>query len=171
MTRRRENQSSFQKRASPAVTLPNQFPQCDSHRKFHSRECRKGNRGCFECGQMGHQRKNCPKLAQVRGFPSRLDTFRGFLSRGRDFGANISAQQGRTSASRQEVILGKWRPEVRMFAMTRQEAQATLDVVTGKLSIYDHDAYVLIDPGSTQSYVSSAFFMHITKKLSLLIRL
>ena len=53
-----------------------------------------------------------------------------------------------------------------VFAMTRQEAQATPDVVTSVLSIFDHDAYILIDPRSTHSYLSSAFFMHANKRLS-----
>ena len=35
--------------------------------------------------------------------------------------------------------------------MTRQEAQATPDVVTGTLSIFGDDARVLIDPGATHS--------------------
>ena len=35
--------------------------------------------------------------------------------------------------------------------MTRREAQATPDVVTGTLSIFGDDASVLIDPGATHS--------------------
>ena len=41
--------------------------------------------------------------------------------------------------------------------MTRQEAQATLDVVTGTLSIFADDARVLIDPATTQFFISRGY--------------
>ncbi|XP_070023200.1 uncharacterized protein [Nicotiana sylvestris] len=43
----------------------------------------------------------------------------------------------------------------RFYAMSgRQTAEASLDVVTGILTIQSHDVYALIDPGSTLSYVT-----------------
>ena len=41
--------------------------------------------------------------------------------------------------------------------MTKQEAQATPDVVTGTLSIFGDDARVLIDPGATHSFISRGY--------------
>ena len=41
--------------------------------------------------------------------------------------------------------------------MTRQEAQATPDVVTGTLSIFGDDACVLIDPRATHSFISREY--------------
>ena len=41
--------------------------------------------------------------------------------------------------------------------MTRQEAQATPDVVTGTLSIFGDDARVLIDLGATHSFISREY--------------
>ena len=41
--------------------------------------------------------------------------------------------------------------------MTRQEAQATPDVVTGTLSIFGDDACVLIDLGVTHSFISREY--------------
>ena len=41
--------------------------------------------------------------------------------------------------------------------MTRQEAQASPDVVTGTLSIFCDDARVLIDPGATHSFISCEY--------------
>ena len=41
--------------------------------------------------------------------------------------------------------------------MTRQEAHATPDVVTGTLSIFGDDARVLIDPGATHSFISREY--------------
>ena len=41
--------------------------------------------------------------------------------------------------------------------MTQQDADAALDVVTGIISILDHDAYTLVDPGATHSFASKTF--------------
>ena len=41
--------------------------------------------------------------------------------------------------------------------MTRQEAQATPNVVTGTLSIFGDDARVLIDTGATHSFISREY--------------
>ena len=41
--------------------------------------------------------------------------------------------------------------------MTRQEAQATPDVVTDTLSIFADDARVLIDLGATHSFISREY--------------
>ena len=41
--------------------------------------------------------------------------------------------------------------------MTRQEAQATHNVVIGTLSIFGDDARVLIDPGATHSFISRGY--------------
>ena len=43
----------------------------------------------------------------------------------------------------------------RTYALgSRQNLEASPDVVTGTLSIFSHNAYVLIDPGSTLSYIT-----------------
>ena len=41
--------------------------------------------------------------------------------------------------------------------MTQQHADAAPDVVTGIISILDHDAYTLVDPGATHSFASKHF--------------
>ena len=41
--------------------------------------------------------------------------------------------------------------------MTQQDADAAPDVVTGIISIIDHDAYTLVDPGATHSFASKPF--------------
>ena len=52
--------------------------------------------------------------------------------------------------------------------MTCQEAQVDPSVIVGLISICGNDAYTLIDPGSTQSYVSINFSQHVDRDLSLL---
>ena len=41
----------------------------------------------------------------------------------------------------------------RAFALSMQDVQATPDVVTGMLIVCDKNARVLIDPGSTHSFI------------------
>ena len=42
-----------------------------------------------------------------------------------------------------------------MFAMTRQEAASAPDVITGEIFLCDIEVYVLIDLGSTHSFIAS----------------
>ena len=43
------------------------------------------------------------------------------------------------------------------FMLTQQDADAAPYVVTGIISILDHDAYTLVDPGATHSFASKPF--------------
>ena len=47
--------------------------------------------------------------------------------------------------------------QARIYNITREEAPASNDVISGTILLYDIAAYVLIDPGSTHSYISSEF--------------
>ena len=49
------------------------------------------------------------------------------------------------------------RTQARVYAVTHQDADAAPDVVTGIISILDHDAYTLVDPGATHSFASKHF--------------
>ena len=53
------------------------------------------------------------------------------------------------------------RTQARVYAMTQKDAQTTPNVVTGMLSVANKQAYVLIDPGATHSFVSSIFGVHL----------
>ena len=41
--------------------------------------------------------------------------------------------------------------------MTQQDEDAAPDVVTCIISIHEHDAYALVDPGATHSFASKPF--------------
>ena len=60
------------------------------------------------------------------------------------------------------------RTQARIFALTQQEAYATPEVIMGTLSIFGHDAHILIDLGSTHSFVPRTFVMYIERELELL---
>ena len=45
--------------------------------------------------------------------------------------------------------------QARVFAVTQQEADVAPEVMTGTIQVFDTDAYVLIDPGVTHSFISA----------------
>ena len=45
--------------------------------------------------------------------------------------------------------------QARVFAMSQQEVVAAPNVITGTMFLSDIKVYVLIDPGSTHSFISS----------------
>ena len=49
------------------------------------------------------------------------------------------------------------RTQARVYAVTQQDADVAPDVVTGIISILDHDAYTLVDLGATHSFASKNF--------------
>ncbi|KAL0295516.1 UNVERIFIED_CONTAM: hypothetical protein Sangu_2508700 [Sesamum angustifolium] len=56
--------------------------------------------------------------------------------------------------------------QARIYNMTREEALASNDVISGTILLFDVKAYVLIDPGSTHSYISSELASKIPGKNS-----
>ena len=80
-----------------------------------------------------------------RGFPSRgASAVAGSGGRGRGRGCALGMPiEARTQA--------------KFYAVTQQDADAAPDVVFGIISILDHDAYTLVDPGATHSFASKPF--------------
>ena len=48
-----------------------------------------------------------------------------------------------------------------MFAVTQQEADVAPEVMIGTIQVFDRDAYVLIDPGATNSFISVKFIAQV----------
>jgi len=40
-----------------------------------------------------------------------------------------------------------------VYAITQGQAEAALDVITGMVSLNNHPAYALLDPGATHSFI------------------
>ena len=141
-------------------------PVCQMCQKRHHGECRRFSTGCFHCGQEGHFIRECPQLigaetsvaslaTPVPEMSTQKSTGRGFPGRGASTAAGRGGRgRGRGSAPR---IQTEPRTQARVYAVTQQDADAAPDVVTGIISILDHDAYTLVDPGATHSFASKPF--------------
>ena len=80
---------------------------------------------------------------------------RGFPSNGASAAVGRGGRgRGRGSAPGMQT---ETRTQARVYAMTQQDADVAPDVVTNIIYIIDHDAYTLVDPGSTHSFASRPF--------------
>ena len=146
------------------------FPLCPACQRRHLGECRMNMTGCFHCGQEGHFIRNCPQLvaaetseigtvASTPGISGPSQAGRGGSGRGDS--TAIGRGHGRGAVGRGSTPIGQIhsgiRTQARVFSVTQQEADASLDVITGMISVYDHDAYALVDPGATHSFISVSF--------------
>ena len=141
-------------------------PVCHMCQRRHHGECKRYSTGCFHCGQEGHFIRECPQLIGAETSVASLATptpemstqrssRRGFPSRGASAAACRGGRgRGRGSAPR---IQTEARTQARVYAVTQQDVDAAPDVVTGIISILDHDAYTLVDPGATHSFASKHF--------------
>ncbi|XP_043815352.1 uncharacterized protein LOC122724452 [Manihot esculenta] len=152
------------------------FPQCATCGKHHAGECRKFDRGCFECGSSGYFKRDCPLLiardsGSQQGSVAPQNLRYGVTpSQGvptAQVGPGTSRASGATSSSQSRPTMqpGRPRTQARVFAVTQQEARASPEVVTGMLTIFDKDAHILINPGSTHSFVSQSFSKHADREL------
>ena len=57
--------------------------------------------------------------------------------------------------------MGRPQTQARVFAVTKQEADVAPEVMTGTIQVFDSDAYVLIDPGATHSFISAKFIAQV----------
>ena len=141
-------------------------PVCHMCQRRHHGECKRFSIGCFHCGQEDHFIRECSQLIGVETSVASLATpspeMSTHMSSGRGFpNRGASTATGRRGLGRSRgSALGmqtEARTQVRVYAVTQQNADAALDVVTGIISILDHDANTLVDPGATHSFASKHF--------------
>ncbi|XP_047260772.1 uncharacterized protein LOC124894066 [Capsicum annuum] len=125
---------------------------CRQCGRYHIGAFRMGTDVCYWCGMPGHVIKDCPRrrrgdIAQPTGSAVASSSSVPPSGRGEQFpigrGRGIRGAASSSVAPNRTYALG-----------TRQNLEASPDVVIGTLSIFSHKAYALIDPGSTLSYIT-----------------
>ena len=141
-------------------------PVCHICQKRHHGEYRRFSTGCFHCGQEGHFIRECPQLigaeTSVASLATPVPEMSTQKSSGRGFprrGASTATGRGGRGRGRGNAPWIQTEPltQARVYVVTQQDADAALDVVTSIISILDHDAYTLVDPGATHSFASNPF--------------
>ena len=125
---------------------------------------------CFHYGQEGHFIRDCPQLVVVETSEVGTVAYTSSTSGPNQAGRGGSGRGGRTTPSRGRgrgaggrgstpigQIQSGTRTQARVFTVTHQEADASPDVIIGMISVYDHDAYALVDTGATHSFISVSF--------------
>ncbi|KAL0536830.1 hypothetical protein IC582_025792 [Cucumis melo] len=132
---------------------------CTSCGRNHRGQCLVGAGVCYQCGQPGHFKKDCPQLNMTVKRDQGVGSQTVEQSR-----VSVVPTEG-TSGARQKGVVGRPRQQGKVYAMTQQEAEDAPDVITGTILICNVPADVLFDPGATHSFVSSIFLTKLNRML------
>ncbi|XP_072064475.1 uncharacterized protein [Arachis hypogaea] len=138
---------------------------------YHSGICFKATGACFGCGQSGHLRRDCPNprggFAPGIARPTTPMPSSSAMSIRNSFGPSGRGAGGRGQTYNRGGSQ-RGRGQTRVYALTRQDAQASNAVVAGTLQVCSLDARMLFDMGFHYSYVSPHLASRFDKQHELL---
>ncbi|XP_028080767.1 uncharacterized protein LOC114282313 [Camellia sinensis] len=144
---KRQNTGSFTSSSQGTNT-----PICPECGKRHKGVCRRISGACFRCGKTSHMIKDCPLVSQSIS-QSRANSI-----------ASVSAPRVNSKeATGKETLKQGW-----VFALVPGDVQTIETVVSCILPICSQNAHVLVDSGSTHSFVSYAFAPKLLRPLELM---
>ncbi|KAL0302735.1 UNVERIFIED_CONTAM: hypothetical protein Sangu_3082300 [Sesamum angustifolium] len=137
-------------------------------------------RTCYNYGGRGHMSRDFPSqtmsLVGSAGSGTQSQSSVGSSGRGADRGRGRGRGRGIGNRDGDHPVsvgmrgsvaqVTQGQTQARIYNMTREEAPASNDVISGTILLFDVEAYVLIDPGSTHSYISSELASKIPSKNS-----
>ncbi|KAH0657865.1 hypothetical protein KY289_026613 [Solanum tuberosum] len=141
----------YPEQGSTSQSMPPRQP-CKKCERSHLGICRIGTDACYWCGMPGHLMRDRPKrrtsdIAQPTGSDIASSSSVPPLGRVQQVptghGRGVRGAVSSSGVQNRTYALG-----------SRQNLEASPDVVTGTLFIFSHNVYALIDPGSTLSYIT-----------------
>ncbi|XP_077210320.1 uncharacterized protein LOC143845794 [Tasmannia lanceolata] len=147
---------------------------CPICEKAHSGQCWRTMNVCFNCGDPSHKQRNCPRIKRQEFRTTGRDQkfVPPYVNQNGKTMGNLQQQQNqpRPPLAQQQIL---WRenqnrtqnqgrnapqtPVNRVFALSQQDAEASDAVIEGQLFINHVPAHILIDSGSTLSFISPVF--------------
>ena len=148
--------STEQKSGNKNLQSSKRCPKC---KKNHpGRKCLAGTSSCYSCGETGHMKSNCPKRKEAPSMKSPVKGVCFQCEQPGHFAKDCPKRMKIGQADRPAEKVGEVRGtrQGRVYNLTKEDVGSDPAVIQGTLYILETPVHVLIDPGSTHSFMSHA---------------